>query len=496
MDKELDIALEGAVLQTADLQKELLVLRLAFGKLKAAVSDALAPLSAGFIHALSQGVFWAIRLVKNIGKVITALTGFRGAQKGVTKSVQTTAKALKRYVLGFDELNRVGQNTGGTVTATVNLDPQAYTISPELQAVADGIRAALQPLLEIDTTPVRWHLARLGESVTALWQVVKTGIGWIWQELLVPLAGWITEKLIPIALNALQGAVEFLTTALPPLGEGFAKILDSMQPVFAFIGQCLLTAIDQLRRLFGSLTDTFREKSQTISAIFENVAALIQGLVEKVYPLLDSLRMIFAATLQDIWNTAGKIIGYLLDAFHGLTEFLLGAFTGNWRRAWDGLKSILKGCVNGLIGLLNAMLTGLTGALNAVVKVANKLRFTMPDWVPGLGGKSFGLNLPTVKAPQIPYLAKGAVLPANKPFLAVVGDQTHGTNIEAPLSTIQQAVANVTEDWLKSSIAGQEATIGVLTQILQAVVGIELTDAAVGSAAARYANKMAVVKGV
>ena len=62
---------------------------------------------------------------------------------------------------------------------------------------------------------------------------------------------------------------------------------------------------------------------------------------------------------------------------------------------------------------------------------------------PEFGGKTFGFSLKTVTAPAIPYLAKGAVLPANKPFMAVVGDQRHGTNVEAPLTTIQEAVAVV-----------------------------------------------------
>ena len=81
--------------------------------------------------------------------------------------------------------------------------------------------------------------------------------------------------------------------------------------------------------------------------------------------------------------------------------------------------------------------------VNAVVKTINKLSFKVPDWVPELGGKTLGFNLKTVTAPTIPYLATGAVIPPNAPFMAVLGDQKHGTNIEAPLDTIKQAVAEV-----------------------------------------------------
>ena len=96
---------------------------------------------------------------------------------------------------------------------------------------------------------------------------------------------------------------------------------------------------------------------------------------------------------------------------------------------------------------------------------------------------------------EMPYLAKGAVIPANAPFAAILGDQRHGTNIEAPLSTIQEAVAVVMEDMIQSNIAGHEATIAVLRQILEAVLGIEIGDSVIGEAVERYNHNMSVVKG-
>ena len=100
-----------------------------------------------------------------------------------------------------------------------------------------------------------------------------------------------------------------------------------------------------------------------------------------------------------------------------------------------------------------------------------------------------------LKVPQIPKLAKGAVLPANKPFMAVVGDQRHGTNIEAPLTTIQEAVAIVMEDFIASNMAGHEATVSMLREILEAILGIQIGDDVIASAYDRYRQKMAIVNG-
>lgn len=74
-----------------------------------------------------------------------------------------------------------------------------------------------------------------------------------------------------------------------------------------------------------------------------------------------------------------------------------------------------------------------------MIGALNSIHFDIPNWVPGLGGESFGINLDYLGSVSIPCLATGAVIPANREFLAVLGDQKHGTNIEAPLSTIEEA---------------------------------------------------------
>lgn len=110
---------------------------------------------------------------------------------------------------------------------------------------------------------------------------------------------------------------------------------------------------------------------------------------------------------------------------------------------------LAKQCGNGLIGGFEAAINGIIGLfermINFVVDALNLISIDVPDWVPAIGGKKFGFNLSNVDFGEvsIPRLAQGAVIPPNKEFLAVLGDQKNGTNIEAPLATIKQAVAEV-----------------------------------------------------
>ena len=201
--------------------------------------------------------------------------------------------------------------------------------------------------------------------------------------------------------------------------------------------------------------------------------------------------------MDTIGNSTAVTVGAVLEILAGLTEFIAGVLTGDWQRAWDGLEGIFKGFVNGVIGLLNSLISGVVTGMNNVIRGLNKMRFSIPDWdiFGSLAGKNFGLSISTISAPQIPYLAKGAVLPANKPFLAMVGDQRHGKNIEAPASLLQETVASVMEDMMAGNMAGHQATVETLRQILDAVLGIEIGDRVIGQAAERYNRTMALVKG-
>lgn len=133
----------------------------------------------------------------------------------------------------------------------------------------------------------------------------------------------------------------------------------------------------------------------------------------------------------------------------------------NWvKGAWDAVKAfwnryiapvfttkfwlnLAKNCGNGLIagfeGAINGIIKAFEKMINWIVNGLNSLSFDMPDW---LGGGHFGIAIPRTSFGRvsIPRLAQGAVIPPNREFLAVLGDQKQGTNIEAPADLIKQKV--------------------------------------------------------
>ena len=301
---------------------------------------------------------------------------------------------------------------------------------------------------------------------------------------------------MPTAMFCLQQAIEAVTAVLKPLGDGFGHIFEAMQPVFRFVGDNLLYVLDQLRRTFGEVTRVFQEKAPVLREAFTNLRDTVTQIWTVIKPVLETLRQKFLQVFGDIRTSAGNSLKYFIEAFSGLTQFLKGAFSGDWGKAWAGLKKLVKNALNGILSMLNGLLSGLAGGINSMISMLNKLSFTIPKWVPGMGGKSFGLNLPKVKPVQIPLLAQGAVLPANKPFLAVVGDQKHGTNIEAPLATIQEAVAQVMGDTVPAMVAGFEALLKENIALRHTVERLSLNEDALFGAMDSYSRKMSLMRGV
>ena len=216
-------------------------------------------------------------------------------------------------------------------------------------------------------------------------------------------------------------------------------------------------------------------------------------------------------------NSAFKAAGDQMGSFIGILANVAKAFSGVGSvssRVWSGISAVWGGVAlwfskmlldplgsgfkvtaNIIIGIFNTLMAVMTTAGNNLSSIFNKLSFKIPDWVPGIGGKSFGLSLPSFLSPKIPILAQGAVLPANKPFLAMVGDQKHGTNIEAPLATISEAVALVMDDHTSALLTGLEASVGIQREILEAVLGIRIGDETIARASERYYRKMALAGG-
>ena len=495
------------------MEKEQLLLRLHFGKLKVAITDAVAPVAAVFLPALDRAVLGLTRFVRAVGQVLAALfAGSEGtaaltkdtddaadAQTKLAKAATSAGKAVRRSLAGFDQIQRLDAPTGSGGSITTETErPGVQTLSPQLQAVVEQVNALLAPIRAIDLTPLTQSLGLLGQAFANLGGILTQALEWAWFNLLVPLSKWTVEEAAPATVGLLTQALNLLSAALEPVLSGIGLLMPYLEPVIGFIGETVILTLEALSRQFSTVAQVFREKGEGIRQVFVNIGQIVGAVWAAISPVLQTLQQVWGHVMEFMGTSAATTVAAVVEVLEGLTAFVSGVLTGDWRKAWEGVKGVFTGFANGIIGLLNGLIRGIVSGMNSVSRALNQLRFEIPNWslFGSLAGKRFGLNLPTISAPQIPLLAKGAVLPANQPFLAVVGDQRHGTNVEAPLSTIQEAVAMTMEDMNAGNLAGHQATVTVLQQILTAVLGIEIGDRVIGQAAERYTAQQNMIKGV
>lgn len=166
-----------------------------------------------------------------------------------------------------------------------------------------------------------------------------------------------------------------------------------------------------------------------------------------------------------------EMINNLKYTFEGLGKFIKGVFAGDLETAKEGIIQMLRGLCNVFAIILESIVNLIIRGINWVIEKLNSIDYTVPDWVPGIGGERIHPNISPVNewsAPRyaIPALATGAVLPPNKPFMAWVGDQKHGTNIEAPLSTIEEALRNVMAEQQYNFNITADGSMGALIRML------------------------------
>ena len=417
--------------------------------------------------------------------------------RAAAKALAVTSSQVKRVLSGFDQINRLGEKkkTSSSKKKSSAKTAQEETAVPEkTPAPEKQVTPQLQTIQAPSVPAVFLELIGIYDAVEFIKQV-KRELNQLWQETLVPMGEWIGAVLVPAMGYYLVESVDKLWRALSAAREwiqnSWQGLYEKAVEIFTGIVERFVSAKESFTSFMNALLSGNLQLGSSSQTLGNLVGAAIAGMItawNKLKTVWDVAVTSMKTVLQSLATVACSIL-------QGILDFVSTGFTEGWKAAFAGLKAPVSGMINSIIGFLNKMLSGLTSALNGVINAANKLKFTVPDWVPGIGGKTYGFSLKTVTLPQIPYLAQGAVLPANQPFLAVVGDQKHGKNIEAPLATIQEAVAAVMADQTAGNMAGHEATVAVLRQILEAVLGLELSEAVIAGAGQSYQLKTAVMKG-
>lgn len=516
----------AAAMYGEELAGALYQVQLSFSGLKLAIIQAALPIVQVLLPVVQAAISVLTGLANSIGKVLRVLLlGSEDAQdfSSSLNSAVSAGTKLKRTLAGFDQINRLNDATDSYGGISV---PSLEPISGSWSKFADKILELLEPLKKIDLSPAAQSLERLKAALEPITKALFEGLEWAWYNIFIPLAEWASEELLPVFLDTLTAALEALARVIEELKPSFIWLWENyLKPLAQWKGDQIIGYLQSLSEEFAGMNTLFMNSQNPIGnllisgkSIINTIAelarktmglsAVTQSAKENFTHFLNTAilsRDHLSGTSSSVGVLAGLIaeVGTAFGVMEESSNVAWESIKGVWDNAWSHFKENLtdpaneemKGLANTMISVVNGMLEGVNAGLNAMGKALNKINITIPDWVPLIGGKSIKFSIPSLVSPKIPFLAKGAVLPANRPFMAVVGDQRHGTNIEAPLTTIQEAMALVMEDYTNANMAGHDATVQVLRELLAAVLGIRIGDEAIAGAVDRYNRKMAVVRG-
>lgn len=209
-------------------------------------------------------------------------------------------------------------------------------------------------------------------------------------------ASTLATKVATVATKAMSAAVKFLTS---PMGMTLGIIT------------AVAAALVLLYKNWDTVKAWLVNFGNTVNQIWTNFSNMVGNAITAIgqkFPLL-------GAYLQGWWESIQAAVDNVKAIFQNIIDFISNVFSGNWSAAWQNIVNIFGNLFGMIVNLAKAPINGVISAINWVISKINSISVTIPDWVPGVGGKTLGFNIPT-----IPQLAEGGV--ATSPTLAEIGE--------------------------------------------------------------------------
>lgn len=261
----------------------------------------------------------------------------------------------------------------------------------------------------------------------------------IWETAIDPAVQFIVQAWTDFTGILLELWEEYGAPLLQNIGEFVKNVIDLFQSIYDNVIQPIIEPLveemsqlwdNHLKDMIFAIGDFIMTLANGALEIYNKfIQPIVEFLLEVLSPVWSTAVSAIIGVLGSLLGTIADVIGGILDILSGLINFVVGVFTGDWKKAWKGIKEtfssvldiitgIFKGFANIIISIINAFISG----INAAVNVINK--------IPGVNIK---------KLNKIPKLAQGTVVPPNKEFAAILGDNKTEHEVVSPLSTMKQA---------------------------------------------------------
>lgn len=361
------------------------------------------------------------------------------AMAGASQAAYDTEGALEKInQVKYNDLDSAIQGIGRQME--VALLPAADAVYQSLMDSMPEITEAMEEvspvIAEIAGDFADWAGGAISDGLPVLVDGIRDFADWAGKayEKAKPFLSFLWEHkgtvlAVAAALRVLGPAIGAVTTAMNMYSKakGFMAVLQSSGKItqvtnaFKAFGSALMGPLGIIIAVAGAIAllyknwDTVKawlvNFGNTVNQIWTNFSNMVGNAIAAIgqkFPML-------GAYLQGWWESIQAAVDNVKAIFQNIIDFISNVFSGNWSAAWQNIVNIFGNLFGMIVNLAKAPINGVISAINWVISKINSISVTIPDWVPGVGGKTLGFNIPT-----IPQLAEGGV--ATSPTLAEIGE--------------------------------------------------------------------------
>lgn len=392
-----------------------------------------------------------------------AVGGNELAFAGLFSSVEAQTAVLAMAGNQAENLtSKTAEMYEATGAANTAFERQTNTLAYDIQMVKNlganfltqlgtNILPYVREFAEAGLPVVSEALEKIGSYMTGtIIPAAETAVKWISEHrtLILALAAGIATavaaykayKVAITAYNAVMAVYKVVTAASATGTFTLAGAMTALNlpvlAVVAAIGLAVAAGI-LIYKNWDKIKAKAVELGAKISEVWGNIKTGVSEAVANLVSAFQSNFPLLSAYLSGWWESVSAAWENVKAIFANIIDFVQNVFAGNWSAAWDNIVAIFGNVFGMIVNLAKAPINGVISAINWVLEKINSISVTIPDWVPGVGGKTLGFNIPT-----IPSLAAGGI--ATAPTLAQIGE---GGEPEAvlPLSKL----AALLDEWTK-----------------------------------------------
>lgn len=350
---------------------------------------------------------------------------------------QTLVPFINWFIANVAPIIAKGLDKVGSVFLTV-----AGVIWNVISSVLDALGGLIDFIAGVFTGD--WERAWEGikSFFSGIWEAIKSIVSAVWNAIksIVSAAISVVSSVISTVLNTIKTIFSTIWNSIKTtVNTVWNAIKSTISTVINTISTIISTVLNSIKTTFSTIWNSIKT---TVTTIINSIKSTISTVINAVSTTISTVLNSIKTTFSTVWNSIKTTVSTIINSVKSTISTVMGSIqTGistalssiktNWSNMWTNMKttvvnifngiwSSIKGVINSIIGGIESMANAVIKGINSMIKALNNLSFDVPDWVPEIGGKTFGFNIPTISTISIPRLATGGVV--DQATVAMIGE--------------------------------------------------------------------------